>query len=62
MPLNYVAGSKLPTAADINTLLALSVSALVPNDLEILLDALNRKQSRQRTDPQNQPTLGALLP
>jgi len=62
MPMTYVAGSKVPTSSDINTLLALTVSNCTPTDLEILLDALNRKQSQATSAPANQKTLGQLLP
>jgi len=62
MPMSYVAGSKVPTAADLNTLLALTTSALTPNDLEILLDALARKVSKATSAPATQPTIGTLLP
>jgi len=62
MPMSYVAGSKVLTAADLNTLLALTTSSLTPNDLEILLDALNRKVSKATSAPATQPTLATLLP
>jgi hypothetical protein len=61
MPLTYYAGTQQPTASDISTLLALTAGNLTPNDLEILLDAVNAKPM-SRVAPGSQTTLTNLLP
>ena len=41
--MTYQAGSTLPTNANLTTLLANTVANSKPNDLQIVLDALNAK-------------------
>ncbi len=52
------------TATALQTLLGLTAGALKPGDLDDLLDALSRINSRQGPDYNRagEPTLGALFP
>lgn len=59
MPLTYYAGSQKPSSADISTVLALTVGNCTPNDLEVILDAINAK-SITRAAPSSQTVIGSL--
>ena len=61
MALTYTAGSKVPTSAELSTLMAQTIGNSTPNELKIVEYALNAK-SYVRTNPGSETTITNILP
>ena len=61
MAMTYWAGSKVPTSAEITTLLAQTIGNSTPNELQIIAGALSAK-NWTRTGPAAEATITTILP
>jgi hypothetical protein len=62
MSVTYIAGSTVPTSADLDSLMGQTIGASTPNDLAVITLALQRKVGWSGYPPATQPEISTLLP